>query len=846
VADVAIRFETSQAKRATKDLASDTKKLQEAVRGSQSALEKQGRAAGAAAAGTTKFGASAKLAAPGVRALGAAVKAALGPVGLLLSAAGAMTQAFQVLSQQDFAEAKVRSLGVNSKELVGRLKGVSNELQGQASVVDLTSAAYDVASAGFTKAADAAGILKAASQGATGGFSDINTVGDATTSVLNAYGLEADKAAKLVDGFIQTQNDGKIVIGQYAANIAKVAPVAAALGVPLEEVNAAVAQITAGGQGAEVTFTALKTAFAQVAAGKVGDEFKKLGVDISASTLKSDGLAGTLEKIKKSGADAGTVIKAFGTEAGPSILALLNDTEKFNKLLENQKNSQGAAAKAAFEAADTIQGSIKRLQTAFQNLFADGSELGVLLKSTFKVAAVTVEFLAAVVRNTVAPFRAIIAAVTQIGAAISQALGMDGVNVAFELEKAYRGFLDTLGQISDFIIGLGVRFGEFIGGMVSGIKDGVANIKRTLVDGFTGAFNKIASVVQSLYNKLPGPVRFILEKAAKLISAVGGAAQQVAGQAITAVTGFVGTTVEAGRGFSEGGGTTPQQQAANGIVPTGGALGGGANKDADKEAEKAERIAQASADRVLSLQNQTLLASALNQEERQQFERQIRINELLQNKKGLTDEQIKAELDALTGLFVQQDATKQLLDDQKKLADQAKKRADQEKQAAENLNRIYQGIGQTITNGVVDAIKGAIDGTKSLGEVGMGILKDIANQMLSSGIQMLLSSITGPAGSIGGFLGKIFGGGKASGGTVKGGTSYLVGEKGPELFTPGRTGSIAPNSSLGGANVTVNVDASGTTAEGDEERSKQLGQALGAAVQAELIKQQRPGGLLAR
>jgi len=527
-------------------------------------------------------------------------------------------------------------------------------------------------------------------------------------------------------------------------------------------------------------------------------------------------------------------------------LALLNDTEKFNKLLENQKNSQGAAAKAAFEAADTIQGSIKRLQTAFQNLFADGSELGVLLKSTFKVAAVTVEFLAAVVRNTVAPFRAIIAAVTQIGAAISQALGMDGVNVAFELEKAYRGFLDTLGQISDFIIGLGVRFGEFIGGMVSGIKDGVANIKRTLVDGFTGAFNKIASVVQSLYNKLPGPVRFILEKAAKLISAVGGAAQQVAGQAITAVTGFVGTTVEAGRGFSEGGGTTPQQQAANGIVPTGGALGGGANKDADKEAEKAERIAQASADRVLSLQNQTLLASALNQEERQQFERQIRINELLQNKKGLTDEQIKAELDALTGLFVQQDATKQLLDDQKKLADQAKKRADQEKQAAENLNRIYQGIGQTITNGVVDAIKGAIDGTKSLGEVGMGILKDIANQMLSSGIQMLLSSITGPAGSIGGFLGKIFGGGKASGGTVKGGTSYLVGEKGPELFTPGRTGSIAPNSSLGGANVTVNVDASGTTAEGDEERSKQLGQALGAAVQAELIKQQRPGGLLAR
>ena len=228
------------------------------------------------------IGQGAKGAAVGVRGLGAAFSAALGPLTAVVGAAASLSQVFNVLRQQDFAEAKVRSLGVNSKELNARLKDVSTELSGQASVLDLTGAAYDVASAGFNNAADAALILKAASQGATGGFSDINTVGDATTSVLNAYGLEADKAAKLVDGFIQTQNDGKIVIGEYAANIAKVAPVAAALGVPLEEVNAAVAQITAGGQGAEVTFTALKTAFAQVAAGKVGNEFKALGIEINA------------------------------------------------------------------------------------------------------------------------------------------------------------------------------------------------------------------------------------------------------------------------------------------------------------------------------------------------------------------------------------------------------------------------------------------------------------------------------------------------------------------------------------------------------------------------------------
>ena len=42
----------------------------------------------------------------------------------------------------------------------------------------------------------------------------------------------------------------------------------------------------------------------------------------------------------------------------------------------------------------------------------------------------------------------------------------------------------------------------------------------------------------------------------------------------------------------------------------------------------------------------------------------------------------------------------------------------------------------------------------------------------------------------------------------------------------------------------VNVDASGSSAQGDAEQSKQLGLAIGAAVQAEIIKQQMPGGLL--
>jgi len=74
----------------------------------------------------------------------------------------------------------------------------------------------------------------------------------------------------------------------------------------------------------------------------------------------------------------------------------------------------------------------------------------------------------------------------------------------------------------------------------------------------------------------------------------------------------------------------------------------------------------------------------------------------------------------------------------------------------------------------------------------------------------------GQAGVIGTLIGT-FGGGKAVGGPVSGGTSYLVGERGPELFTPNSSGMITPNNRLGGSggntfNITVNgaIDSEGT------------------------------------
>ena len=75
----------------------------------------------------------------------------------------------------------------------------------------------------------------------------------------------------------------------------------------------------------------------------------------------------------------------------------------------------------------------------------------------------------------------------------------------------------------------------------------------------------------------------------------------------------------------------------------------------------------------------------------------------------------------------------------------------------------------------------------------------------------------------------------------------MVGERGPEMFVPNAGGRIVSNQDLAGGstNVVVNVDASGSSVEGDEEQGKALGQAMAVAIQSELITAKRPGGLLA-
>ena len=155
-------------------------------------------------------------------------------------------------------------------------------------------------------------------------------------------------------------------------------------------------------------------------------------------------------------------------------------------------------------------------------------------------------------------------------------------------------------------------------------------------------------------------------------------------------------------------------------------------------------------------------------------------------------------------------------------------------------DEIFKEIGDSIATGISDALVSAVEGTKSLGEAAKGVLSDISNQLLKLGINTLLKSTgLGIFENLQGF---------ANGGKPPVGKPSLVGEKGPELFVPSGSGTIIPNKSLGGQsvvnNISVSVDASGTSVQGNDADANQFGEQLAAAIQAEIINQKRSGGLL--
>lgn len=211
-------------------------------------------------------------------------------------------------------------------------------------------------------------------------------------------------------------------------------------------------------------------------------------------------------------------------------------------------------------------------------------------------------------------------------------------------------------------------------------------------------------------------------------------------------------------------------------------------------------------------------------------------------------------------LLTEIDKTNEIDKQNKKLQEQEELQK-KNQEAAAKLKEKMTAVGEEIETSIKGNLRDAITGAQSFGQAMTNVLNRIRDKIIDAQIDKILgnfgenfgaSASGGKRKGLGGFLGGILGGlFRANGGPVKAGKPYIVGERQPELFVPRTSGTILPSTDIGGGDnttnmVTVNVDASGSSVAGNSTDAQALGAAIGAAVQAQLIKEKRPGGLLTR
>lgn len=208
---------------------------------------------------------------------------------------------------------------------------------------------------------------------------------------------------------------------------------------------------------------------------------------------------------------------------------------------------------------------------------------------------------------------------------------------------------------------------------------------------------------------------------------------------------------------------------------------------------------------------------------------------------------LKQKMDDLRTKFAGMDLTEleTLIKDNQQLEKKVKN-LERAEEAAKALEKRFEQIGKSIEDSIVSSLADAVEGTKTLADAAVNVLNKLKRKLIEVAIQRAILGLN-IGGKIGDFLKDVF---KAEGGPVNRGRSYIVGERGPEMFVPNTSGTIVPNNSLamGGGGVTnvitVNVDSSSSDVQSNDGQANQFGEALAAAIQAELINQKRAGGLL--
>lgn len=338
---------------------------------------------------------------------------------------GSLTRPFTEF-QKGMAE--VNTLLGKSGPQIGELSDAVVELSKRLpdSADQLASGLYQVISASID-ASKSIEFLEMASRGAVAGVTDTKTAVDGITTVLNAYGMEAEEGSRISDIMFTTVKRGKTTFAELSQNLGMVVPVASKMGVSFEELAGTFATLTKAGLNTAMSSTALSGAITELSnpASKINKVLEEMTGKTGGQIIASDGLMGAM--LKLSDVSEEVLLENFGRQGVRAILNLAKNFEVATDDVKAMGNSLGATDEA------------------------------------FRKMSATVSFQADVLKNN---FNAILIEIGQIT--------LPAINTALDL---FLSILENLDKILPGIIGYVVSYRIAVYGLNTGILLAIKNTK---------------------------------------------------------------------------------------------------------------------------------------------------------------------------------------------------------------------------------------------------------------------------------------------------------------------------------------------------------------------------------
>ncbi|EDS77368.1 putative phage tail tape measure protein, family, core region domain protein [Clostridium botulinum C str. Eklund] len=300
------------------------------------------------------------------------------PVTAAIAGAGAAASKFSV----DFedAVAKTSTIADESEVSIGDLRKGILKLSDDTGIAatEIANNVYDAISAG-QKTGDAVNFVKNSTKLAKAGFAEAGQSLDLLTTIMNSYGMKAEEVTKVSDILINTQNLGKVTVGELSSSMGKVIPTAKAYGINLEQVASGYAIMTAKGIKAAETTTYQASMFNELGKSgtKASDAVKKVSGKSFQDLIKSGKTVGDVLAMMNDYAKKNNLSLAdlFGSaEAGKAALILsANAGKDFNEMLKSMNNTAGKTDEAFKKVSNTTGEKLKKSLNQFKN---DAIKLG--------------------------------------------------------------------------------------------------------------------------------------------------------------------------------------------------------------------------------------------------------------------------------------------------------------------------------------------------------------------------------------------------------------------------------------------------------------------------------------